>query len=503
MPVCSIFWFRRDLRLQDNAGLSAALAGPRPVLPLFILDSDILDTLPADDARVLFLFTLLRQLQLDLQELGSGLLVLRGKPAEVWQWLPGVVQVAEVHANRDYEPYARQRDDLVARLLSERGIPFALHKDSLLFEPEEILKADGSPYTVYTPYSRRWLQRLLEAGGDGGGDSPRSRSASGIKPQGGSDARMIGVRPQGNEIQVGVRPQGSDIPGGVRPQGGFVGFSGGRPVGETKRPVPDGVSWVGTAELAAAAAAPAARAVRLWSLSGVDQYHATRDFPALDSGSYLGPHLRFGTVGIRQILRRLFAEAPGNRSGGSLGPGRECFLGELIWREFFTQILYHFPQSAETNFKRKYDGVRWRADTAAFTAWTEGRTGFPLVDAGMRQLRETGCMHNRVRMVCASFLCKDLLLDWRQGEAWFAAQLLDYEQASNVGNWQWSAGTGCDAAPYFRIFNPAEQQKRWDPQLDYVKRWVPEYGSAAYPKPIVDHAAARLRALAAYKAGLG
>lgn len=496
MPACSVFWFRRDLRLKDNAGLQAALAGTRPVLPLFILDSDILDTLPADDSRVAFLFAVLRQLQLDLQELGSGLLVLRGRPAEVWQWLPGVVQAAEVHANRDYEPYAQQRDDAITCLLSERGIPFALHKDSLLFEPEEILKADGSPYTVYTPYSRRWLQRLLDTGiGGGVGDSPR-----------------LGGRPRagGSQVQGGVRPQasGTGFPGGVRPHGGFVGFSGGRPAGWTERLVPNGFSWVGSTELAATAAAPAAKPVPPWSLSGVDQYHATRDFPALDSGSYLGPHLRFGTVNIRHILRQLFTEAADGSSSsgnidGSLGPGRECFLGELIWREFFTQILYHFPQSAAANFKRKYDGVHWRKDASAFAAWTEGRTGFPLVDAGMRQLRATGSMHNRVRMVCASFLCKDLLLDWRQGEAWFAAQLLDYEQSSNVGNWQWSAGTGCDAAPYFRIFNPIEQQKRWDPQLDYVKRWIPEYGSAEYPKPIVDHAAARQRALAAYKAALG
>ena len=328
--------------------------------------------------------------------------------------------------NRDYEPYANERDARVRYLLQERGVVVREYKDQVIFEENEVVKADGKPYTVYTPYKKKWLEQFQQ---------------------------------QSHPVR--------DFPG-------FENF------------LPSGFPFPGVREIGFQ---PSPVRVRDPDLSRLDQYAATRDFPGEDTTSYLSPHLRFGTIGIRQVIRQL-------------GPGDGVFLGELIWREFFMQILWHFPGVVDQNFNARYDGMLWRNDERDFDRWCRGETGYPMVDAGMRQLNSTGYMHNRVRMVAASFLCKHLLIDWRWGEAYFAMKLLDYELSSNNGNWQWAAGTGCDAAPYFRVFNPATQLEKFDRDRTYIKRWVREFGTPDYPAPMVDHRSARARALETYKKAL-
>jgi len=435
-----LFWFRRDLRLEDNTALSAALSSGYPVVPVFIFDPAIIGTLPRDDHRIGFIHATLESIHSHLRSLGSGLLIRSGSPAEVLSQLIRDFSVQAVNANEDYEPYALKRDLQVRKVLSESGIPLELSKDQVIFAKDDILKKDGSPYTVYTPYSRRWR------------DSYESKDAGSSK-----DVRPDPV-PAAADMETG--------PG----RRGYHQF-------------PNTPPFPGLEQLGFIRSGIAPHPLNLDSL---DRYAEVRDIPALDLTTYAGTHLRFGTVSIR----RLAAIARGINS---------VYLGELIWREFFMQILYHFPQSAERNFNASYDGIAWRESAEDFSRWCSGETGFPLVDAGMRQLNATGFMHNRVRMITAGFLSKDLLLDWRQGEAYFAAKLFDYEMASNVGNWQWAAGTGCDAVPYFRVFNPDTQMKKFDGTLDYVSRWVPEYGTSRYPRPMVDHAAARLRALDVYR----
>lgn len=435
----SVCWFRRDLRLEDNTALSLALESGRPVLPLFILDDAIVRDLPADDSRLAFVRQSLRALHQKLSGLGSALLVLQGSVSACWRQVLAGFPVSGVFCNADYEPEAIRRDRQVRQLLNEAGIPFTECHDHLVFAPDEVLKKDGQPYTVYTPYAKAWRLLLTQRGLP----SPR-KTATGQFLAASQSRALTATR-----LDLGMKAAAEVLP---------------------------------------------------YDLGAVGRYALTRDTPALDSGSNLGPHLRFGTVGIRSVLHELFGRYEEADEGGRASI--DVFIGELIWREFFAQILMHYPESAGRNFRSRYDGVRWENRPDCLAAWQAGQTGFPLVDAGMRQLAATGRMHNRVRMVCASFLCKDLLVDWRLGEAWFAARLLDYELASNVGNWQWAAGTGCDAVPYFRIFNPDEQRKKWDPESVYVRRWIPEYGTAAYPDPIVDHAAARRRTLAAYKAAL-
>lgn len=426
MPPTTIHWFRRDLRLDDNTALNAAIDEGNPVLCLFIFDTEILDKLPEDDARVTFIHEELGKIDRVLKKKGSSVCVRRGKPVDVWKQLIRDYDIASVHTNRDYEPYARDRDHDIARMLKNHDIPFTTHKDQVVFGPGEVLKDDGDPYTVYTPYKKKWLERF--------------------ENEGLPDVRQL---KHGAFYKIDLSfPDLKDI-----------GFK----KSHIKVPAP--------------------------SLEHIEDYDKRRDDPAGDFTTHLGPHLRFGTVSIREMA--------------ILGCKRnKTFLSELVWREFFMQILYHYPHVVSENFNKKYDALEWRNKEAEFVKWCKGLTGFPMVDAGMRQLNETGYMHNRVRMVVASFLTKHLLIDWRWGEAYFAEKLLDYELASNNGNWQWAAGTGCDAAPYFRIFNPHTQLNKFDPYEKYVQKWLPELGTPDYPEPMVEHKAARERALETYKNAL-
>lgn len=422
----TIFWFRRDLRLEDNTALAGALDSGKPVLPVFIFDSNIIEELPTEDARISFIYKRLEEIHRQLAARGSALHIYTGFPLEVWKQLSETYKIHGVYANKDYEPYALQRDGELASLLKARGIPFYQFKDQVIFEEDEIVKPDGKPYTVFTPYKRRWLQRFE----------------------------------QGPPVEV---------KGVVR--GGFL---------QSSRDFP---------ELEVLGYRTSPLQVPPYDLSGLSRYPQMRDIPAADATSHLSPHLRFGTVSIREIVQQL-------------GTGDEIFLSELIWREFFKQILFHFPNVVDQNFNPRYNGIRWKNDEDDFLRWCNGKTGYPMVDAGMRQLSAGGTMHNRVRMVTASFLCKHLLVDWRRGEAYFAKKLLDYELSSNNGNWQWAAGTGCDAAPYFRVFSPMEQRRKFDPHEEYIRRWIPEYGTAAYADPMVDHRMARNRALETYRKGI-
>lgn len=439
MTNCAIFWFRRDLRLEDNAGLYHALRSGLPVLPLFIFDTNILDELPdRDDARVTFIHQEVSRLSDELRKWGSTLLVVHGKPIEVWKELIKRYRPGAVFTNTDYEPYARERDAAVEKLLWEHNIRFYAFKDQVVFEKDEVVKDNGEPYTVFTPYSKKWKQRL-------------SLPASGH--------RSLALESFPSEKYLD------------------------RLVKTAHRPVP-ALEALGF-QTASMAFPPRSVPQKL-----IMAYDKNRDYPGLDATTHLGVHFRFGTISIREKARKALQL-------------NQTFLNELIWREFYSMILWHFPQVVHRAFKPAYDRIRWRNDEAEFQRWCEGKTGFPLVDAGMRQLKATGYMHNRVRMLTASFLTKDLLIDWRWGEAWFARYLLDYELASNNGGWQWAAGSGTDAAPYFRVFNPETQLKKFDPDLTYVKKWIPEYGTPDYPPPMLDHQEARKRCLAVYREALG
>ncbi len=431
-PPVTIFWFRRDLRLEDNIGLCNALKSPDPVLPIFIFDTDILGKLKPDDARVTFIYNTLQQLRQTLKEKhNSSLAIYHGKPLEVYERLVGEFNIKAVYTNHDYEPYANNRDAEVSWLLGKHGIALHTFKDQVIFEKDEVVKADGNPYVVYTPYMRSWKAKF---------------DASLLEPED-TESNFDNFLNQTDLANISL----ADI--------GFTSSN------QSITP------YTVTPKL-------------------IQEYEATRNFPAKDATSRLGPHLRFGTVSIRKMVKKAIAEQ------------NEIFWQELIWREFFMQILWHFPHTVTQSFKLKYDRIQWRNNETEFKAWCEGKTGYPLVDAGMRQLKETGFMHNRVRMLVGSFLCKHLLIDWRWGEAYFAEKLHDYEMASNIGNWQWVAGSGVDAAPYFRIFNPTTQIQKFDKQLDYIKTWVPDFQELTYPQPIVDHKFARERCLQVYKAAL-
>ncbi|HEU4716395.1 MAG TPA: deoxyribodipyrimidine photo-lyase [Bacteroidia bacterium] len=427
----SVFWFRRDLRLNDNRGLSAALDSGFPVLPVFIFDTDILGKLDdKKDRRVTFIYRNLQKINEQLAKNGSRLFVFYGKPVEIWKELPGKFNVASAFWNGDYEPYARRRDEDVAAVLAEKGIPAFSFKDQVVFEKSEIVKDDGMPYTVFTPYKNKWRRSIAEKDMQ---EFPSEKRA-------------------GNFLRTD-----------------FV-------------PLPP-LSSFGFEETEMDCSVPPLNDEMLRT------YSSLRDFPARRATSHLSVHLRFGTVSIRALFRRALAVS-------------ETWTNELIWREFFMQVLWHFPHVEKDSFRKEYDRIAWRNNEEEFERWKNGMTGFPLVDAGMRELNETGFMHNRVRMMTASFLVKHLLIDWRWGEAYFASKLLDFDLAANNGNWQWAAGTGTDAAPYFRIFNPHEQQKKFDPEFEYVKKWVKEFGTEKYPLPLIDHAAARGRCLAAYSAAV-
>ncbi|WP_320113171.1 deoxyribodipyrimidine photo-lyase [Draconibacterium orientale] len=424
--MINIVWLRRDLRLTDNTALQHALKNGNKTAVLFIFDSHILDELDKDDARVTFIHQQLTKLDRQLREMNSGLLVKTGDPLKIWQQLVSDFQIGEVHFNRDYDPYATKRDEQVQQLLQKNNISAFAHKDQVIFEPHEVLKANGTPYTVFTPYKNKWLEHF---------DPEQLKSEEKLK----TDA--------------------------------FAAI-------ESSLPTLEEIGFQKSSII-----------VEDYDLSVVANYSKTRNFPAIRGTSYLSAHLRFGTVSIRHIVQQVYQQSPD-------------FLSELVWREFFMQILFHFPRLVNENFRTKYNGIQWRNNEKEFERWCKGETGYPIVDAGMRELNKSGYMHNRVRMITASFLCKHLLIDWRWGEAYFAKKLLDFELSSNNGNWQWAAGTGCDAAPYFRVFNPTEQVKKFDNEMLYIKKWVPEFQDLSYPAPMVDHKMARNRALETYKKGI-
>ncbi len=428
----TVFWFRRDLRLLDNHGLMHALKSGHPVLPVFIFDPDILDQLENKlDKRVNFIYQSLQKINNELKEYGSALLVLYQKPLEAYAQLIKDYTVSQVIANHDYEPYAIKRDKAVADFLMANGIPMLTYKDQVMFEKQEVLKPDQSPYTIFTPYSKVWKQKLKELA------SVPDYSAKKLF----SHFHQLKVKAIPTLAEIGFNQTGS--------------------IHLPHEP----------------------------NLNIVANYDATRNFPAVEGTTHMSVGLRFGTVSVRRLVKNAMAL-------------NEQWLNELIWREFFMAILFHFPEVLTQSFKPKYDQIKWRNNEAEFDKWCKGLTGYPLVDAGMRELNQTGLMHNRVRMVVASFLTKHLLIDWRWGEAYFANTLLDFDLSANNGNWQWAAGCGCDAAPYFRIFNPTEQAKKFDPQQLYIKKWIPELNDLDYPMPMVDHQMARQRALATFKLAL-
>lgn len=422
-----IFWFRRDLRLDDQRGLFHALSSGLPVLPVFIFDPAILDPLPVDDRRVSFIHKALQAINEKLRQFGSRLVTLKASPAEAFEYLLKTYDLKAVFTNHDYEPYAIARDQALSNMLSNRGVSLKTFKDQVIFEKSDITKSDGSPYTVFTPYANSWRKKLRES--DLEPLNPDLSNFAKVEWEPVMDLREVGFhRADSPDPEIDIQP---DL---------------------------------------------------------LQQYALERNYPGLDTTSRIGIHLRFGTVSVRKAVSVALNSS-------------HVWLNELIWREFFMTILYHFPKVEHAAFKPAYDLIQWRNNEDEFELWCRGETGYELVDAGMRQLRETGWMHNRVRMVTASFLCKHLLIDWRWGEAWFAQNLLDYELSSNNGNWQWAAGSGCDSAPYFRIFNPILQAKKFDPGNTYINTWLPDSYKLRYI-PIVEHRFARERALRTYKNAL-
>lgn len=431
MQKINIFWFRRDLRLEDNTALYYALNQPLDVLPIFIFDRNILDKLEdKDDARVSFIQSVLEGLNEDLKTKISSIKTYYASPIEAIEQLVAEYSIEAIYTNRDYEPYAKERDQQIEEFLKEKGIGFYTFKDHVIFEKEEIVSGSGTFYKVFTPYSRAWKSAYQNA-----------------KPQ---------ELPSGLNYNNWVK---TDQKIHSLEEMGFL---------KSEIEIP-------------------AKGLREELIRKYDQL---RDYPAQDATSKIGIHLRFGTVSIRQLAQKAIGL-------------NETFLNELIWRDFYAMILANNPHIKDNAFKPEYDQIPWRQDEEGFEKWCQGKTGYPIVDAGMRQLNATGYMHNRVRMVVASFLTKHLLIDWRWGEAYFAKKLLDFDLASNNGGWQWAAGTGTDAQPYFRVFNPLSQTEKFDPQLKYIKKWVPEYGTTSYPKPMVEHKFARERAIQTYKDALG
>lgn len=424
-------WFRRDLRLDDNAGLYYALRSEKPVLPIFIFDENILFKLEdKQDRRIDFIHRTLEKLQTELKKYGSDLLVFHGNPLDIYRKLISDYSVKTVFTNHDYEPYAQKRDSEISDLMNQYGIEFKSFKDQSIFERDEVVKNDGKPYTVYTPYSNKWKAKL--------------------------NGFYLTSYPTEKYFGNFLKFEADHFPSLEN-----LGFE------RTDVSIPSSA----------------------FELDIIKNYHTTRDIPSVRGTSRLSVHLRFGTISIRK-LAKLALET------------NEKFLNELIWRDFYMMILWHFPHVDNGAFRPAYDKIEWEKNEQHFDAWCKGETGYPIVDAGMRELNETGFMHNRVRMIVASFLTKHLLLDWRWGEAYFAQKLLDFELSSNNGGWQWAAGSGCDAAPYFRVFNPYLQTEKFDPQLKYIQKWVPEFQELTYARPIVDHKFARQRAIDRYKKAL-
>lgn len=430
-PIVSVFWFRRDLRLEDNAGLYHALKSGFPVLPVFVFDTTILEKLESKgDRRVDFIHQVLLELDTQLQDLNSSLFVFHGTPNEMFKKLLAEYEIKSVYTNGDYEPFAKERDEEILKQLEKHNIDFHSYKDEVVFEKGEVLKDDGKPYTIFTPYSRKWKAQLNEFY---------------LKPY-----------PNKTYFKKFLQTKPFKIPSLKK-----IGFE--------KTDLTFSLPKLTPALL--------------------KNYKDNRDFPSVAGTSRISMHLRFGTISIRKTAQYALQYS-------------EAWLNELIWREFYMMILWHFPHAEKNSFKKEYDHIQWRNNEKEFEKWCNGETGFPIVDAGMRELNATGFMHNRVRMITASFLVKDLLIDWRWGEAYFAEKLNDFDLSANNGGWQWAASSGCDAAPYFRIFNPNTQQERFDPDFIYIKKWVPEFGTEKYPQPMVDHAQARIRTLEVYKKGL-
>lgn len=431
----TVFWFRRDLRLDDNVGFLEALKSGTPVLPIFIFDKDILDHLPEDDARVTFIYEQLQRMRQYLEKNhASALATFYGKPEEVWKELITTYEVTAVFTNRDYEPYALKRDEKLSSFFKDQQIDFHTFKDQVIYEKEDITKADGNPYVVYTPYKNKWLEHFRDEVGN---------------------ATHLTMHHTVNYLDYCLK--NNDLPHVSLSTMGFK---------KSSIEIPD------------------------YNIADqlIAGYEKTRNFPAIKDGtSRLGVYLRFGVVSVREMIKKADAAV------------EKTFLSELIWREFFMQILYHFPHTVNQSFRAKYDRIEWRNNEDEFEKWKNGRTGYAIVDAGMRELNKTGHMHNRVRMLVASFLCKHLLIDWRWGERYFAEKLLDYDLSANIGNWQWAAGSGVDAAPYFRIFNPITQKDKFDKGYKYIKKWVPEFETSHYTTMMVDHKMARERCLKVYK----
>lgn len=427
----NIMWFRRDLRLEDNSALYHSLISNNPVLPIFIFDTNILDKLEnKNDKRVEFIHYQLTKLHTQLKDYNSSIRIEYGNPFQIFKKLISEFEIENVYSNHDYEPYAIERDDKLKSYFDDNNINFYSYKDQVIFEKDEVVKDDGKPYTIFTPYSKKWKSKFNES--------------------------FLNPFPTKNYFKNLFKTKVLEVP--TLESLGFhkTGFA------------------FNDAEL---------------NYDIVKSYTENRNYPAINGTSRLSVHLRFGTISIRKLV-------------AEVSKLNETFLNELIWREFYMMILWHFPHVVKGAFKKQYDNILWRNNEHEFEAWCNGNTGFPIVDAGMRELNETGFMHNRVRMIVASFLIKDLLIDWRWGEAYFAQKLLDFELSSNNGGWQWAASSGCDAAPYFRIFNPTEQTKKFDPDFKYIKKWVPEFDSPNYINPIVDHKLARERTLQAYKNAL-
>ena len=431
MEKITLFWFRRDLRIEDNCGLFHALNGKNKVLPIFIFDKEILKKLPKQDARLEMILMSLNTIDLAMKAKKCSVGKFHGTPKAIFIELINKWRVEKVICNEDYEPYATNRDAEIRGLLEREGVAFEMHKDQVIFAKDEIVKKDGSPYKVYTPFSRKWLERFED---------------NELKTYP-SETLLGNLISDESLPKINLADLGFDKSTIVEPKYSF----------DNKI---------------------------------IDEYEETRNFPSLDSTSRLGSYLRFGIVSVRFLVQKAASRS------------NNIFLKELIWREFFMQILWHFPHTSHKSFKPQYDRIEWLNNPTDFEKWCKGDTGYPLVDAGMRQLNQTGFMHNRVRMLVGSFLCKHLLIDWRWGEAYFAEKLLDYEMSSNIGNWQWVAGCGVDAAPYFRIFNPSEQVKKFDKELRYIQKWVPNFQEIDYPAPMVDHKKARERCLMVYKTAL-
>ena len=425
-----IFWFRRDLRIDDNHALFRALKSGFDVLPIFIFDTDITNKLNKNDHRLNYINKVINELNDKLLAKKKKIYTYSGKPRDVIKKLIKKLKIKEIYINKDYEPYAHERDNEIKKICEENNVTYNSFKDHVIFEKDEIVKTDGTPYVVYTPYSKKWIEKY-----------------NSTQPKTYNSEKYLENLVDFNTIEI------DNI----------------KKIIKEKIILPEN-----------------------YTLNNdiIDKYENTRNFPALDSTSRIGINLRFGTVSIRKIVRK---------SSSRLN---NTYLKELIWREFFIQILWHFPHTTKRSFKDKYERIEWRNDMEDFKLWCDGKTGYPIVDAGMNQLNETGFMHNRLRMVVGSFLCKHLLIDWRLGEKYFADKLFDYEQASNVGNWQWVAGCGVDAAPYFRIFNPESQQKKFDKDLLYIKKWIPNFEENNYIKKIVEHKFARERCLNTYKKAL-